>query len=129
MGSYGLATHIWNNNIKSVLLLLGFPLLLLVLMYGLNVGYVGLTMDIPSVEAGLRLALDNMNRTWPFAFVGAGVWFLIAWLSHQALINLSTGARPVTRAEAPDLYNMLENLCISRGIAMPKSADHRQPGA
>jgi heat shock protein HtpX len=120
MGAYGLQTHIWNNNLKSIALLAGFPLLLLVLMYGLNVGYVGLAYDISSVGEGLRIALDNMNRTWPFAFLGAGVWFVIAWLSHQALINLSTGAKPVTRKEAPDLYNMLENLCISRGLAMPK---------
>ena len=120
MGAYGLATHIWNNNIKSALLLAGFPVLLLILMYGLNVGYVGFTTDIASVEEGLRLALQNMNRTWPFALLGAGVWFAIAFLSHQALINLSTGAKPVTRAEAPDIYNMLENLCISRGLAMPK---------
>lgn len=120
MGAYGLATHIWNNNIKSVLLLAGFPALLLVLMYGLNVGYVGLAYDTSNVGEGLSLALENMKRTWPFAFAGAGVWFAIAWASHQALINLSTGAKPVTRAEAPELYNMLENLCISRGIAMPK---------
>lgn len=120
MGAYGLATHIWNNNIKSVLLLAGFPVLLLLLMYGLNVGYVGLTTDMASVSEGLSIALDNMARTWPFAFLAAGVWFAIAWMAHQALINLSTGAKPVTRAEAPDLYNMLENLCISRGVAMPK---------
>lgn len=127
MGAYGLATHIWNNNIKSVLLLAGFPVLLLVLMYGLNVAYVGLAYDISSVGEGLSLALGNMNRSWPFAFLGAGVWFAIAWMSHQALINLSTGARPVTRAEAPDLYNMLENLCLSRGIAMPKLQIVDQP--
>ncbi len=120
MGAYGLATHIWNNNLKSILLLAGFPVLLLVLMYGLNVGYVGLTTDILGVGEGLTIALQNMNRSWPFAFLGAAVWFAIAFMSHQALINLSTGAKPVTRAEAPDLYNMLENLCISRGIPMPK---------
>jgi len=120
MGAYGLQTHIWNNNLKSVLLLAGFPILLLLLMYALNVGYVGLTADISNIEDGLRLALDNMNRTWPFAFLAAGLWFAIAWMSHQALINLSTGAKPVTRQEAPELYNMLENLCISRGLSMPK---------
>ncbi len=63
MGAYGLQTHIWNNNLKSMLLLAGFPALLLILMYGLNVGYVGLSQDIPSVGEGLRLALSNMNRT------------------------------------------------------------------
>lgn len=120
MGAYGLATHIWNNNIKSALLLAGFPVLLLVLMYGLNVGYVGLAYDISSVGGGMSLALDNMSRSWPFAFLGAAVWFAIAWASHQALINMSTGARPVTRSEAPDIYNTLENLCISRGLPTPK---------
>jgi heat shock protein HtpX len=31
-----------------------------------------------------------------------------------------TGGQEVTRAEQPRLYNLLENLCISRGIPMPK---------
>jgi len=120
MGAYGLQTHIWNNNLKSVILLAGFPVLLLLLLYGLNVGYVGIAYETTSVSDGLAIALENMKRSWPFAFLGAAIWFGIAWMSHQALINLSTGAKPVTRAEEPDLYNMLENLCISRGIAMPK---------
>jgi heat shock protein HtpX len=36
------------------------------------------------------------------------------------MIRSATGARGVTRKEEPDLYNMLENLCISRGITMPR---------
>src|ERR1700688_5266565 len=36
------------------------------------------------------------------------------------MIDALTGGREVTRAEAPRLYNILENLCISRGITMPK---------
>ncbi|MFN0024390.1 MAG: M48 family metallopeptidase [Parvularculaceae bacterium] len=120
MGAYGLQTHIWNNNLKSVVLLAGFPVLLLVLMYALCVLYVGATSDFASVANGLGLAFDQLLRIWPFAFLAAGVWFSIAWMAHQALINMSTGAKPVTRDEAPDLYNLLENLCISRGIAMPK---------
>ena len=35
MAAYGLQTHIWNNNSKSVLLMAGFPVLLLLLSYGL----------------------------------------------------------------------------------------------
>ena len=31
-----------------------------------------------------------------------------------------TGGESVTRKEQPRLYNLLENLCISRGIPMPK---------
>ncbi len=119
MGAFGLQTHIWNNNLKSVLLLAGFPVLLLMLMYGLSIGYVGLTQNINGISDGFVLALDHMARIWPFAFLGAGVWFVIAWFSYQKMIEASVGAKGLTRKEAPDLYNMLENLCIARGITMP----------
>ena len=35
MSAYGLQTHIWNNNWKTVLLMAGFPVLLLLLTYAL----------------------------------------------------------------------------------------------
>ena len=35
-------------------------------------------------------------------------------------IRMASGARPVTREQMPKIYNMLENLCISRGITMPQ---------
>ncbi|MEM8771233.1 MAG: M48 family metallopeptidase [Pseudomonadota bacterium] len=120
MGAFGLQTHIWNNNLKSVLLLAGFPLLLLLLMYGLSVGYVGVTQYVSSTGQGLRLALEHLQRIWPFAFLGAGVWFLIAWAFHQSIIEASVGAKSLSRKEAPEIYNLLENLCIARGLAMPK---------
>ena len=36
------------------------------------------------------------------------------------MIDAITGGHEVTREEEPRLYNLLENLCISRGIPMPK---------
>ncbi|MBI1366379.1 MAG: M48 family metalloprotease [Alphaproteobacteria bacterium] len=119
MGAFGLQTYIWNNNLKSILLLAGFPVLLLVLMFGLFVGYVGLTEDVTSAE-GVRIAFVYMAQAWPFALLGAGVWFAIAWFANEKIIELSTGARSLTRKEAPELYNLLENLCISRGLTMPR---------
>ena len=47
------------------------------------------------------------------------IWIVIAYQFHQSMIDAVTGAREVTRAEEPRLYNLLENLCISRGITMP----------
>ncbi len=120
MGAYGLQTHIWNNNLKSVLLLAGFPVLLLLLLYGLSVGYVALTTDFYDIGEGIALAFEHMKRIWPFAFLGAAVWFTIAWFSYQTIIEASVGARSLTRKEAPELYNLLENLCIAQGITMPK---------
>ena len=56
----------------------------------------------------------------PFATVGAALWILIAYKFNQSMIDMVTGGREVTRQEEPRLYNLLENLCISRGIPMPK---------
>jgi heat shock protein HtpX len=47
-------------------------------------------------------------------------WFTIAYFGYSAMIRSATGARGVTRQQAPEHYNMLENLCISRGITMPR---------
>src|SRR6185312_12567138 len=55
-----------------------------------------------------------------YATAGALLWIVIAYRFNQALIDAVTGASEVTRKEEPRLYNLLENLCISRGIAMPK---------
>jgi heat shock protein HtpX len=44
---------------------------------------------------------------------------VIAYYFHQGMIDALTGGREVQRAEEPRLYNILENLCISRGITMP----------
>ncbi len=56
----------------------------------------------------------------PFATVFTVIWILIAYKFHQKLIDAVTGGHTVTRDEQPRLYNLLENLCISRGITMPK---------
>jgi len=50
----------------------------------------------------------------------AGIWFVVAWFGHQAMIDMATGAHSVSRQDEPELYNVLENLCISRGLTMPK---------
>lgn len=120
MGAFGLQTHIWNNNLKSVLLLAGFPALLLLLLFGLNAAHVALTAEFLTLDEGISLALGGMARSWPFALIGAGAWFLIAFFAHQKIIEMSVGARGLSRKEAPELYDMLENLSISRGLTMPR---------
>lgn len=122
MGAYGLQTHIWNNNWRSVLLMLGFPVLLLLLTYGLFLLYAGLTgMSIGKGEYSgpFIWAADALVHAWPFAIAGAGVWFVIAYFGYQGIIDAATGAHKVERTQEPKLYNLLENLCISRGITMP----------
>ncbi len=119
MGAYGLRTQIWNNNLKSMLLLAGFPFLLILFFFGLSVLWIAMTgVDVP-ISAALTQAAYSLPRLLPFAFMAAGIWFVIAWFSYQTMIDMATGARKVTRKEEPELYNLLENLCISRGLSVP----------
>ncbi|HVY85236.1 MAG TPA: M48 family metallopeptidase [Caulobacterales bacterium] len=123
MGAYGLQTFIWNNNLKSVLLLLGFPLLLILITYALFLLYAGFSgvgnYDVYGDAAAFVWAGDALVQAWPFALVGAGVWFAIAYFAYQGIIDAATGAHPVERRAEPRLYNLLENLCISRGMKTP----------
>lgn len=113
----GLQTHIWNNQIKSVLLLLGFPFLLLGV---LGVFFALIPMDGSAALSPADAAIGGILHYGHYAFLTAGIWFAIAWFFHTSLINMATGAKPLERRDAPEIYNLLENLCISRGMAMPK---------
>ncbi len=124
MAAFGLGTHISSNNLKSVLLLAGFPVLLLLLMYALFLLYAGVVgvdyqPGVAEMAQPFVWAASTMTHAWPFAIGGAGVWFAIAYVSHQALIDMSTGAVGLSRKDDPRTYNLLENLCISRGVTVP----------
>ncbi len=41
------------------------------------------------------------------------------WFSDKLVLSM-TGAKPVTKAEAPELYTIVENLSITAGLPMPK---------
>jgi heat shock protein HtpX len=56
----------------------------------------------------------------PWATLGTAAWILIAYYFHQSMIDALTGGELVSRTDYPELWDALENLCISRGIPMPK---------
>jgi heat shock protein HtpX len=121
MHAVGLRTYIWNNNIRSVLLLAGFPILLLGMVYVMTLGLIGARM-LPSsgtLDGDMLYAGGLMAASAPTAIVVAAVWFAVAYVFNQAIIDAATGSRKVERAEEPEFYNALENLCISRGLTMP----------
>tara|TARA_R100000406_G_scaffold73142_2_gene53471 strand:- start:108 stop:938 length:831 start_codon:yes stop_codon:yes gene_type:complete len=60
-----------------------------------------------------------LGWTVPAAAVMAAIWFAIAYFGSQAMIDAMTGAKKVERRDNPELYNLLENLAISRGLQTP----------
>ena len=120
MAAFGLYTHIRSNRRRSILLLGGLFLLVYLMVYaGALMAGAFLTPGAPLDEIA-RAALDDFVVALPFATAGTALWIAIAWRFHQRMIDAVTGGHDVTRAEQPRLYNLLENLCISRGITMPR---------
>src|SRR5262247_4781774 len=118
MAAYGLYSHIRANRIRSGFLLGGLFLLVYVLTYaGALMGEA--LWSNTSLDWLVRAAWYDLVKAFPFVTAGTVLWILIAYKYHQAIIDAVTGGRDVTRNDEPRLYNLLENLCISRGIAMP----------
>jgi heat shock protein HtpX len=120
MAAYGLYTHIASNKFRSMLMLAGLFLLIYVLVFaGALVGEVLMRSD-KSVDYYLMRASRDLIAAFPYATIAAALWIVVAYFFHQNMIDAVTGGESVTRQQQPRLYNLLENLCISRGIPMPK---------
>ena len=122
MAAYGLYSHIQSNKRRSVALLIGLFFLVYVMVFAGALlaealsSYYGSNVPIDYL---IHAAVFDFVKALPFATIGAFIWIAIAYKFHQKMIDAVTGAQPVTRQEEPRLYNLLENLCISRGITMP----------
>jgi len=110
MSYVGIQTQISRNNRNTALLMLAFPVLLLGMVYAF-------LYFITEEKSQVNYAFIT---TIPFVLLGVGIWFTIAYFSHSTLIQMATGARSLERRENMRVYNLVENLCISQGMNMPK---------
>ncbi|MCU0361882.1 MAG: M48 family metallopeptidase [Bacteroidales bacterium] len=116
MKYFGLQSQIWRNNTSSAVILAMFPAVFVVLTWLFFYAFAyfnGQEFDIRDVNY-------QFTRTIPWVLAAVGAWFLIAYFSHSAMINSATGSKPLERQENKRVYNLVENLCISRGMTMPK---------
>lgn len=112
----GIAQQIRKNNQKSVLLLIAFPLLVLAAVFA-----VVYFMSFDEFgNANPQLATDLFINAVPFVTTIVLVWFLIAYFAHGKMIALATGAKTLERKSNMRVYNLVENLCMSVGMKMPK---------
>src|SRR3979490_3118103 len=117
--AYGLYTHIQSNKRRSIALLLGLFFLVYLMVFAGALLAEGITQEA-SLDWLLHKACLDLLWASPIATLVATAWIAIAYFFNQSLIDAVTGSEEVTRKEQPRLYNILENLCISRGITMPK---------
>ncbi|EHO71917.1 M48 family metallopeptidase [Segatella maculosa] len=122
----GMQAQIRRNNTLSIVLLLMFPVIILVMdwVFLAALIYFGSGSYNEYDELVYRLDVNTVNQifitTVPWIIVGVSVWFTVAYFSNVSMIQQATGARPVSRKENPRLYNIVENLCMTCNMDMPK---------
>ncbi len=104
----GMHSLIQRNNTLSVLLLLGFPAILLGAVYLFLV-----------LTSGPDYAADGFMSILPWVLVIVGVWFAIAYFSNTSMIRHAVKAQPLARRDNPRVYNIVENLTMACGMPMP----------
>ncbi len=110
----GIQTQIWRNNTVSSILLILFPLVLL----GLTWAFIFFIND--RLEDRTAVTNESFLYVFPWVIMVVLVWFMIAYYSHSSMISSATGSRSLQRTENKRVYNLVENLCISTGMKMPK---------
>ncbi len=150
MQVFGLQTFIWQNNLKSFLLLLIFPVLLgiisIMILFGLTLvsdanteteqtqlvrmadgSYMRYAVPVQEADP-IKDTLDAIPVVAPFFLGGVALWFLIAWIFNEKMILALTHGESLSRESDPSVYNTVENLCISRGLPVPKIFVIEEPG-
>ena len=122
----GMQTQISRNNRLSLMLLLMFPVIIsgMVWVFLATLNYLENGYTNQYGESVHYLNVDNVNQSYltviPWIALGVAVWFIIAYFYNASIIQHATGAHAVTRMENPRLYNIVENLCMTCNMDMPK---------
>ncbi len=115
----GLSSHIWNNNLRCVLLLLIYPVLIIGVFWAISFALGMLSNNNGETWIFVDFANKITYEFFPLIISGVSIWFIIAWFFNTRMIRKLSHSHPVSRKEEPELYNLLENLCISQGVKMP----------
>ncbi|NDV64492.1 M48 family metallopeptidase [Bacteroides sp. 224] len=116
----GIHTQQSRNNVRSLILLCLFPCLVvgLVFLFCYLLSYLGRDeyVDVSIWQTSIEMFVQIA----PYAIGGVFIWFMIAYFANTSIINKATGSYTLSRKENKRVYNLVENLCMSQGMQMPK---------
>ena len=112
MAYVGLHGQIRSNNFKSMLLLIGFPAVI--------VGAVFLIFLAMGNFVWEPYRTKEFLQVLPIVLGAVAIWFVVAFFFHSKMIELATGSHTLDRKNNMRVYNLVENLCMSQGRRMPK---------
>ena len=108
------------NQRKTVLLLVMFPVLLILIFW--------VIISLFFTETGSwEEWLDITLMISPLILLVVGIWWLVSFLLQKDIMFWLSWAKAIERKDNPQIYNIVENLCISRWLPMPKIAIMDEP--
>ena len=116
----GIQTQQSRNNFRSLLLLCLFPCLVVGLTYLFCFILQYLIYQNEGMDIVLMASTEMFIGIAPYVIGGVLIWFLIAYFTNTSIIRSATGAVPLERKDNKRIYNLVENLCMSQGMKMPK---------
>jgi len=106
-----LNTSIWHNRMVLTYLISLMPILVLAVVF----------LFTYFIHWGINEASMNDFMTISIIWIIImTVWMIVGVYFQKQILFSFTWARELKRDENPDLYNIVENLCISKWIASPK---------
>ncbi|MFA5917044.1 MAG: M48 family metalloprotease [Candidatus Gracilibacteria bacterium] len=112
MAIIGLQTSKTQNNLRVVFLISLLPLLVFLCLL------IFYTMTNKGIAFQESIYMSGMTVLYTSPLIL--LWLIIGVTLQKSLIFNFTGAREIQRKDNPDIYNLVENLCISRGLPVPK---------
>lgn len=106
-----LQTSIWENRLKTLYLIILMPTIVFVSIF--------LWVFIAFREMNSEI-IEFVFTNFLFSLPILTIWFFIAVFFQKQIIFKFSWAKAITRQEEPEIYNIVENLCISRGLTTPK---------
>lgn len=125
------------NKRRTWLLVLLFPVTFALLGYVFLLGFSYLSVqeaDISSHEAfyetsgayysGEGTPAERANRLaakiLPWMWLAAVAWIIISYYAGDAMLLRGAGAVEITQDDQPEIYRLVENLCITAGLPVPR---------
>jgi len=111
MKAIWLTTSIWQNKLRLIYLISLLPLIVILTVF------IYLLFIHPEINDAFWNDFYSINIVWlPIL----AIWLFIWVLNEKNIIFSFTWAKEVTRKQEPEIYNIVENLCISKWLPIPK---------
>ena len=109
--------HIAQNKRRTWLLVLLFPAVFALLTWGV--------FFLLTQVFGWDVANDPTMNSWLYmvpviCWIVAMIWIAVSYFTGDKLLLNSADAIPVTQKDQPEIYRLVENLCISRRLPLPR---------